>query len=139
LPTAGRPSRQSGFTLIEVVVALAIAALALVAIFEAGGAGLRGVDLAQRYVAATRAAQAHLAEVGVSIPLATTETGGVDAAGFRWAIRMTPTLVRPAADDRNPPQVLYAVDSSVSWQAGAAARSVHLSTLRLGTANARRP
>jgi hypothetical protein len=126
--------------LIEVVVALAIAALALVAIFEAGGAGLRGVDLAQRYVAATRAAQAHLAEVGVSIPLAaTTETGGVDAAGFRWLIRMTPTLVRPAADDRNPPQALYAVDSIVSWQAGAAPRSVHLSTLRLGTANARRP
>ncbi len=110
--------------------ALAIAALGLSAIFEAGGAGLRGVDLAQRYMAATREAQMRLAEVGTAIPLAEREVSGVDG-GLRWLISMKPALVRSRPDDRGPGLALYAVESVVTWP-GAGARAVRLSTFRLG-------
>ena len=43
------PSRSGGFTLLEVVVGLAIAAVALVGLFRAGSGGLVAVDTAARY------------------------------------------------------------------------------------------
>lgn len=123
---------ERGFTLIEVLVALAIAALGVVAIFSAGSAGLQGVDLAARYVTATRDAEAHLAEVGTSIALADRELGGVDAGGFRWLVRMKPVASRATADEGTKRPVLYAVESLVMWQGNGAPRSVRLTTWRLG-------
>lgn len=123
---------ERGFTLIEVLVALAIAALGVVAIFNAGSAGLQGVDLAARYVTATRDAEAHLAEVGASIALADRELGGIDAGGFHWLVRMKPVATRATADDGAKRPVLYAVESVEMWQGDGAPRSVRLTTWRLG-------
>ena len=53
---ADRPA--AGFTLIEVLVALAIAALGLGALMAAAGTGLGNATLADQYIEATRRAQA---------------------------------------------------------------------------------
>jgi len=56
--------KSGGFTLLEVVVALAIAAVALVGLFRAGSGGLFAVDTAARAQEAVQRAQSHLAAVG---------------------------------------------------------------------------
>ncbi|HEX9461091.1 MAG TPA: prepilin-type N-terminal cleavage/methylation domain-containing protein [Alphaproteobacteria bacterium] len=133
MPSAAPDNADRGFTLIEVLVALAIAALGLIAIFEGASAGMRSVDLAQRYVAATRFAQAHLAEVGAAIPLVDGDIGGADAGGYRWRVRIKPARARAAAGDASRGPVLYAVESvvSFSWGTTGAPRSVRLQSLRL--------
>src|SRR5437763_16929437 len=59
-----RPGQAFGFTLLEVVVALAIASLALVGLFRAGSGGLFAADTAARIDEAVERAQSHLAALG---------------------------------------------------------------------------
>ncbi|MGA8379996.1 MAG: prepilin-type N-terminal cleavage/methylation domain-containing protein, partial [Stellaceae bacterium] len=54
----------AGFTLLEVIVALAIASFALIGLFQAGSGGLFAVDTAARAEEALQRAQSHLAAVG---------------------------------------------------------------------------
>ena len=61
---AKRAPAEAGFTLLEVVVAVAIAALALVGLFQAGSGGLFAVDTAARAEEALQRAQSHLAALG---------------------------------------------------------------------------
>ena len=53
----GRGASASGFTLIEVLVALAIAGMGLAALLVAVNQGLAGVGSADQYIEATRRAQ----------------------------------------------------------------------------------
>src|SRR3954470_18047813 len=64
-----RARNSSGFTLVEVTVALAVAALGLGLLMAAAGTGLRNAMLADQYIDATRRAQSHLAEIGRLAPL----------------------------------------------------------------------
>src|SRR5712691_11193481 len=74
----------AGFTLLEVVVALAIAALALVTLFQTGSGGLFAADTAARIDEAIERAQSHLAAVGRAGPIAPGELTGDDGGGYRW-------------------------------------------------------
>src|SRR6201981_2821521 len=83
---ADRNPAGNGFTLLEVVVALAIAGLALVGLFRAGSGGLFAVDTAARAEEAVQRAQSHLAAVGRDAALVTGEFTGEDGAGYRWSL-----------------------------------------------------
>src|ERR1700747_3820973 len=91
---ADRGRDSSGFTLLEVVVALAIAGLALVGLFRAGGGGLLAVDTAARAEEAVQRAQSHLAAVGRDAALVEGEFTGDDGGGYRWALRVSPLTAR---------------------------------------------
>lgn len=118
-----------GFVLIEVLVAFVIAALGLMALFDATSTGVRAVDAADDYLVAVRPAQTRLAEVGITIPLAADETyGGVDR-GYRWQIFVHPAMQALASD--KPAPALFAVAVDVSWSGGLRQRAVHLDTLRV--------
>src|SRR5260370_8634413 len=90
-----RAARDNGFTLLEVVVALAIAALALVGLFRAGSGGLFAVDTAARAEEAVQRAQSHLAAVGRDAALVEGALTGDDGGGYRWALRASPLTPRP--------------------------------------------
>src|SRR5215470_15119227 len=81
---------EAGFTLLEVLVALAIAGLGLGALFAAASGALGNIDLASRHQAATRHAQSHLAAVGIETPLAPSDRSGDDGDGFRWRVLIVP-------------------------------------------------
>jgi general secretion pathway protein I len=125
----------SGFTLLEVVVALAIAGLALVGLFQAGSGGLFAVDSAARAEEAVQRAQSHLAAVGRDAALVEGEFTGDDGGGFRWTLRVHPVTKRqsPGQDGGASSAVLFNVEVAVSWPATVGERSVVLRTLRLGT------
>src|ERR1700757_2875282 len=94
LPRALGRGRVGGFTLLEVVVALAIAGLALVGLFRAGSEGLFAVDAATRAEEAVQRAQSHLAAVGRNAALTEGEFNGDDGGGYRWRLRVTPVSSR---------------------------------------------
>lgn len=135
--SADHPRPANGFTLLEVVVALAIAALALVGLFRAGSGGLFAVDTAARAEEAVQRAQSHLAAVGRNAALVDGEFTGEDGGGYRWTLRVRPLTTRQslAADGVTPVNTtLYNVEVAISWPGRAGERSVVLRTLRLGSA-----
>jgi general secretion pathway protein I len=129
-------TRQSGgFTLLEVVVALAIAAVALVGLFRAGSGGLFAVDTAARAQEGIERAQSHLAAVGRDAALVQGEFTDDDGGGYRWRLRVRPVASRALAPDGNSARsaTLYDVEVAISWPGRSGDRSVVLKTLRLGT------
>ena len=133
----GECARQAGgFTLLEVVVALAIAAVALVGLFQAGSGGLFAVDTAARAQEAIQRAQSHLAAVGRDAALVQGEFTDDDGGGYRWRLRVRPVGTRRGlAPDGNSAgsATLYDVEVAISWPGRTGDRSVVLKTLRLGT------
>ncbi|MBO0736920.1 MAG: prepilin-type N-terminal cleavage/methylation domain-containing protein [Alphaproteobacteria bacterium] len=130
-----RASRAYGFTLLEVVIALAIAGLALVVLFRAGSGGLVSVDTAARAEEALERAQSHLAAVGHDAALVAGNLTGDDGGGYRWTLRVRPLAARPSlAPDGVTPiaTTLFSVEVAISWPGPAGERSVVLRTLRMG-------
>jgi general secretion pathway protein I len=131
---ADRAVAGNGFTLLEVVVALAIAGLALVGLFHAGSGGLVSVDTAARTEEAVQRAQSHIAAIGRNMALAAGEFTGEDGGGYRWTLRVVPLATRPSlAPDGITPiaTTLFNVEVVISWAGRAGDRAVVLRTLRL--------
>jgi general secretion pathway protein I len=128
---------ERGFTLLEVVVALVIASLALVGLFRAGSGGLFASDMAARVDEAIERAQSHLAAFGRSGAVAPGEMDGDDGGGYRWRVRVQPIAVEPVMAQGQPAaaRALYAVEVQISWGAAGRTRSVILETRRLGAGN----
>lgn len=128
--------RADGFTLLEVVVALAIAAVALVGLFQSGSGGLVSVDTAARVEEAIQRAQSHLAAVGRNAALVEGEFTDDDGGGYRWLLRVRRVASREALTSESEPAAsptLYDVEVAISWPGRNGDRSVVLKTLRLGT------
>jgi general secretion pathway protein I len=129
--------QPDGFTLLEVVVALAIAALALVGLFQAGSGGLFAVDTAARAQEAVQRAQSHLAALGRDAALVQGDFTDDDGGGYRWRLRVRPVATRQVqtvGTNANATETLFDVEVAISWPGHSGDRSVVLKTLRPGTA-----
>ena len=129
--------QSGGFTLLEVVVALAIAAMALVGLFQAGSGGMFAVDTAARAQEAVQRAQSHLAAVGRDAALVQGDFTDDDGGGYRWHLQVRPVATHQAlalGGNAAVPATLYDVEVAISWPGRSGDRSVVLKTLRLGTA-----
>jgi prepilin-type N-terminal cleavage/methylation domain-containing protein len=128
-----RATADHGFTLIEVLVSLAIAAIGVAFFLSATGVGLQNTSIADRYIQATRLAQSHLASVGLSVPLRQGTYSGDDGLGFHWQVRISAPLVHPQSPDtRTLPAALYPVEVGESWASGFSRREIILRSERLG-------
>jgi len=128
---------DGGFTLLEVLVALVIAGLALAALFSGALAGLRSTQVSAHYQEALSRANSHLAEIGRNGALVAGEQSGDDGGGFAWRVRIAPITSAPASFGdvdpvRAPRAVLYDVAVVISWRMDGAARSVALEGHRVG-------
>ena len=130
---ADRPA--AGFTLIEVLVALAIAALGLGALIAAVGAGVGNAKLADQYIEATRRAQSHLSTLGTLTPLRPGIQSGDDGGGYSWRLRVSEPVLHAGAPPSaaQKPLGLYTVEITLIWRSGFSTRSVSLQSQRLGT------
>lgn len=82
--------REAGFTLVEVVVAFAIAAMVLGGLYTLMGGALRGEARATARDQALAAARAHLEAIGIEEPLAPGRTTGVYTTGVPWRLSIEP-------------------------------------------------
>jgi len=132
-PTAAT-AHEAGFTLVEVIVALAILAAGLSVMLSMISGGVLRASTAERMVAAGSLTQSLVAEVGTMYPITADVRAGELADGYRWHLRMQPY---GNGGDGTTVQ-LYEISADVQWEEGDETRSFQLKTLRVGPKVARR-
>jgi general secretion pathway protein I len=128
---------ESGFTLLEVLVAFIIAGLALAVLFRGAIEGVRGTRLSAHYQDALARAQSRMASFGRDIPLVDSDRQGDDGGGFHWRTRITTTATAPLSRvsvAHGPGVALHAIEIVISWQTDGGNRRVVLQTERTGFA-----
>ena len=123
--------RARGFTLVEVLAALAILALTFTFAYRAMSGGLARLSDDGKAEEAVLVARVQLARVGGDLPLADGETAGRAAGGYSWQLRISPY----GNSESGLAGHLVVVD--VAWHSGRLARQVRLETVRLGPAGDR--
>ena len=129
-PTIEGVGPDAGFTLVETLVAFAILALSLGALFEVVSDAVRRTSRAEKLSQASLALQTLLARVGSDIPLQQGQPDGQFANGLHWRVRIE--AYGDAADQRAWPVGAYKVSVEVHWPDGMQERTVSATTLRLG-------
>jgi general secretion pathway protein I len=129
-----RRRHSAGFTLIEIVVALAILALSAAVMLNQISNGIAQASRADGISEAGMLAQSLLARVGTELPLRQGEFTGQFASRYRWELRVTPS--GDANDLREMPVGAYDVVAEVFWSDGIQERSIALRTLRIGPKDA---
>ena len=131
--------RSRGFTLLEVLVGVAIAGLALGVLFAAGVTGFGISHATERYERATALARSRLAMAIHTDPLVAGDWQGNDG-GYGWHVHVAPlesTTIRPidTLTQRGSsvfPLTLYAVSVWIIWPGSTGHREVRLETQHIG-------
>jgi general secretion pathway protein I len=121
--------RARGFTLLEIIVAFTILAVALVSLLHAFGSGLRGLGAAQASAGAVMIARSKLEEVGLTIPLQEGESSGDTDQGYEWRVSISRIEDPDLAEVFTSFVVPYRVEVDVNGTNGGA---IKLVTMRLG-------
>lgn len=130
---------ERGFTLLEVLIALAITAVAVAVLLDGTLGGLHSADVAGHYQEALARARSHLAGLGSS--LAAGDTQGDDGGSYHWHLRLAPLASAAIGSDvvtgiPATRATLYSVAIAISWREGDRTRIVQLDTKRVSTAPA---
>ena len=120
---------NSGFTLIEVLIAFAILALVLGVVFRTLSTGLSHERTAGLVTARVLEARSILERLGADIALEEGTIEGRLATGEPWSL--TVSLLDPAAGDETDPGLLNAYLAKLSIR-GDDGRMLRLQTLKLG-------
>ena len=128
-----RPMRTShlGFTLIEVVVALAIAGFSLTALLHALGTSARQAELSREYSTATYLAESGLSRIGRDLPLEAGLQQGQFDQTYRWRSNITDAVSTQVSESRDARVKPFQIDFTVWWKSGDKVRDLTLRTLRL--------
>ncbi len=122
--------RQSGFSLLEVLVAFAILSISLGVLLQIFATGLRNTGVADDYTRATLYAESILAAIGRETPLTEGARHGPIDDQFSW--RGTVDAYTENMPDTEKTRVqAYRVRVEVFWPSLLQTRSVVLETLRL--------
>lgn len=131
--------KHEGFSLLEILVAFTLLAVAMGVLMQIFSRGVNGATLADRYAKATMYAESKLATVGVETQLKESTDAGKFDDDFSWSL-----AVRPYQDpfpkeatvvdfEKLMPTQLYEVELKVSFTADdRRERVVNLSTLKIG-------
>ena len=125
-------SKTKGFTLIEVVVAIAILGIGLIVIIELFSGGLRLARTSIEYTEAVNYARMKMEELGVKQTMEEGSEEGEFDDTFRWQVETKKVDILPAqtGTDYKPPVDLFQVKVNVFWKSGSKERSTTLETYR---------
>jgi general secretion pathway protein I len=125
------PDAESGFTLIEVLVAFTVAALTLGALSQVFSTGIGAVTRASSEKEALLIAQSSLEELGIVETLRPTDKTERVEGKYTRRLVIRPRSER-VSDLRGGPQpIVYEAEITISWQEALWTRSISLQTMRL--------
>jgi general secretion pathway protein I len=125
-----RSSSQQGFSLLEVIAAMMLLAIAFAALMKVAGASISLSQNAAEHSEAAMWARSLLDSAFVGEPLKAGNSSGRFNQRFRWQLDVTPWNQAGVAAP-NAPLHLYQLDLDVLWGPLAHPRSAHFRTLRL--------
>ena len=126
---------QSGFTLLEVLLAFVIFALSFALVLEILGGSMRSAVKARDYTEAALLGQSLMDLVGTEIPLTEGSMMGEAPGGYRWQLVVTPYTPR-FEQDRSlelaelSATAMFIVDLDIAWGEPPREREVRFSTAR---------
>ena len=131
-----RPSAHKGFTLLEILLALAILSVSLTWIMQNFSSGMRIARTSKTYTTAVTYAKQKLEEFQLQKEIEETEESGSFDDGYSWRVTIAPYedyLEEEGNDEdlfEHLPLEMFRLDSVVSWMEGEKEKSVSLSTLK---------
>ena len=117
--------RQSGFSLLEMMVAITILSLALGSLYQAASGATRNVRTSERYTYGVELANSLLADNTV-VPKGGTQKAGKTGGGYEWRVQTRPiNLSRSNMSGTE----LHAIEIGVAWFDGPKRKEVVLNSV----------
>ena len=114
--------RQRGFSLLEMVVAMAILAFSLAALYQAVSGATRNVRSGEKYAYGVELARSLLADNALISTSGTSKRGETEG-GFNWSVLSSPVNL---PNSTLPRDALHNLEVTVSWEDGLKQRQVTL-------------
>lgn len=128
------PNFQTGFTLLEILLAVSILGLAATVIMQQFSAGLRIASTSQTYTTATIYAKQKLEELQFEKEMKEKEESGSFEDGYYYRVSIAPYEDYLEEEDEglfeHLPLEMYRLESVVSWKEGEKEKSITLATLK---------
>ncbi len=121
-------SEQRGFTLLEVLVAVAVLGIAIAVILQLFSAGLRAISASGNYIEASAKAEAKMREVLDDDALTERSLSETTNDGYRFDISVTRALGNKT---ENLPVILLDISLTVHWTKGTKERALNLRTMKM--------
>jgi general secretion pathway protein I len=124
--------KNRGFTLIEIVVAMAILGVGLIAIIELFSGGLRLGRTSEEYTKAVGLARMKMEEFALRDHLEEGNEGGDFDRDFRWQVGVKKVDLLPAEKfaEFRPPVEFYQIKVDIIWRSGSRERSAGIETYK---------
>ncbi|OGP88482.1 MAG: hypothetical protein A2156_03405 [Deltaproteobacteria bacterium RBG_16_48_10] len=123
---------ERGFTLLEVVIALAILGIGLTVIMELFSGGLRLARVSQEYTKAMNYASLKMEEIATQRTIEEGQDEGEFDKTFRWQVSVEKVDILPGekSTEFKPPADLYHIRINVLWKSGSKGRAASLETYK---------
>jgi general secretion pathway protein I len=124
--------KQGGFTLVEVVVAMAILGISLVLVIELFSGGLRLARASEEYTVAGQLAREKMEELALNNQFEEGIKEGEFDSTYRWQVEVKKIdlLLFSKETDYRPPVDLFQVQIRIIWKSGSQERITRIETYK---------